>query len=135
MMKPRILILIVVPILTSCVHSTVKQPTDSDPRIVEACEKRKNLELSLPTLCPGNIEPEYPLEARLKRIEGTVALKAYLNKEGILESVNVEKSSGSKLLDDVGEKTFRTWRYVPGTVGWVLKEFSFRLKAEDRPDH
>jgi len=47
----------------------------------------------------GNKKPSYPWMARLKRQEGTVVIRAYIDKSGAVTQVAIERSSGSSLID------------------------------------
>jgi periplasmic protein TonB len=76
----------------------------------------------------GNHKPEYPWMARLRRQQGTVVLRAFVDKDGGVSQVTIEKSSGSQLIDDEAQKTYARWRYQPGLSGQVLKPFKFSLK-------
>jgi len=76
----------------------------------------------------GNRKPEYPWMARLKRQQGTVVLRAFVNQDGRVSQVTIEKSSGSNLIDQEAQRMYSTWRYQPGLSGQVLKPFKFSLK-------
>jgi hypothetical protein len=56
-------------------------------------------------------EPFYPLEARDKRIEGSVDLRAIIGRTG--EVINVTPVSGPPLLATAGATALREWRYEP----------------------
>jgi len=78
-------------------------------------------------------EPEYPVEAAEKGIEGVVGIKAYINKQGKPEKVKISKSSGQDILDQAALKSARDYRFKPAmndgkAVGaWVEFNISFVL--------
>jgi TonB family protein len=69
-------------------------------------------------------QPNYPLAARQNRIQGSGIFKLVLVKDGRVDSIQVIKSTKSKLLDDAAEKALRQWRFEPG----LLKEISVPVR-------
>ena len=49
----------------------------------------------------------YPAAAKIKGIEGTVFINFYIGRDGILGSIGIARSSGSKILDDAGIQTVK----------------------------
>ena len=62
-------------------------------------------------LLASKVDPEYPEEARQKRIQGTVVLKANIDKEG--EVARVELISGDALLAPAAMDAVLQWKYRP----------------------
>jgi protein TonB len=65
---------------------------------------------------PGLLEralPEYPVEARVKRIEGQVLLRAIVGRDGNVEPT-VEVLSSVPELDAAAIDALRKWRFTPG---------------------
>lgn len=64
-----------------------------------------------------------------------MTLKVLVNAEGVPASVGVEKTSGSRHLDNAALDTVRSWRFVPARRGdqaveaWVLVPIVFRLEG------
>jgi TonB family protein len=56
--------------------------------------------------------PNYPPEARAKKIQGAVVLAATIGKDGVMENLQVLKSP-SELLSKSALDAVRTWRYRP----------------------
>ena len=81
-----------------------------------------------------NPPPRYPLAARLNGEQGTVTLKVLVTRDGLPNSVALEKTSGSALLDAAALQTVRRWRFVPARVAqdpvdaWVIVPIVFRLE-------
>ena len=57
--------------------------------------------------------PAYPKLARERGWQGTVILKALIEKEGHPADVSVERSSGFKILDNAALETVRKWAFQP----------------------
>ncbi len=73
-----------------------------------------------PVSVPGDIAmrfliqkrlPEYPANAKLSRVSGTVQLDATISKDGKIEALHV--ASGPAMLRDAALYAVRTWRYRP----------------------
>ncbi len=77
---------------------------------------------------PGN-SVNYPLMARIQRIEGTVVLRFTLKDSGDVEKVWLHQSSGSKILDDAAVKAQAQWKYEQGIDGVIQKKMIFSLKG------
>jgi TonB family protein len=72
-------------------------------------------------------QPDYPLAARQNRIQGSGIFRLVLTKDGQVDSIQVIKSTGSKLLDDAAEKALRQWRFKPGVMQAVQIPINFVL--------
>jgi len=57
------------------------------------------------------VQPEYPALARQARIQGTVVLRAVVNREGTIQDLQV--ISGHPLLVQAAINAVRQWRYRP----------------------
>ena len=70
--------------------------------------------------------PDYPKDATGRRPTGTgVVLVDVDPKTGWVRSARMEKSTGSKLLDDAAIAAFSRWRFRPGTVRQVHSPITF----------
>ena len=83
----------------------------------------------------GNItNVDYPRKAREKRLEGDVMLRVLVDVTGDPLEVQVESSSGHRVLDVAAQKAVRKWKFNPGLSdgqpiqGWVLVPINFSLK-------
>lgn len=78
--------------------------------------------------------PKYPRIARRRGQEGTVILKVLVDTRGRVGSLQVQKSSGHRTLDQQAMKTVRKWTFKPGNRGgrpsrmWVRVPIRFQLK-------
>jgi len=80
-----------------------------------------------------NSPPLYPGLARKRGQEGTVLLQVLVNREGRVDALEIEMSSGFVLLDRAAEKAVRRWLFDPAVRGqqkvsmWVRVPVTFRL--------
>ena len=81
----------------------------------------------------NNPPPQYPRLAARNGWQGTVLLKVRVLSTGRVDAVEVEKSSGFKLLDEEAKATVRVWQFEPskrGTTpidGWATVPIEFKL--------
>jgi TonB family protein len=78
----------------------------------------------------GNRAFVYPQQDRLKRREGTAWVVGRVTQQGSIAEVYLERSSGSKTMDDEAMRTFRTWKFMPGQEGYVRQPVQFVLQGE-----
>lgn len=82
-----------------------------------------------------NPPPRYPPAARRSGDEGTVLLKVLVTSDGAAARVELDRSSGSVLLDGAALDAVRIWRFVPARRGaqnvedWVRVPVVFRLES------
>lgn len=66
----------------------------------------------------NNPRPAYPEAAVRRGVTGVVLLRVLVSVEGRAETVEVERSSGSKLLDEAAIVTVKSsWRFVAAKRG------------------
>ena len=76
--------------------------------------------------------PHYPAQALRRGEQGTVMVSAEIGPDGVPSSVEVARSSGSRLLDRAAVDAVRRWRFRPAmadgrpTAGRVQVPISFR---------
>jgi TonB family protein len=69
------------------------------------------------TIVVRSVAPEYPLQARQRRLEGRGILEAEVDlKTGRVTSAQMIQSTGHKILDNAALTAFRQWRFKPGIV-------------------
>ena len=92
--------------------ATTATQRDSNPGSISEKQVR-----ALATYTPA---PQYPFKARAKHLqgEGVVHLDAD-RKTGYVTSARMLQSTGHQILDDEAVKTFRAWRFKPGSVSGV----------------
>jgi protein TonB len=82
-----------------------------------------------------NPAPVYPAVARRSGDQGTVMLKVLVSLEGAPLRVELDQSSGSKLLDSAAVDAVKGWRFVPARrgaqniEGWVRVPVVFKLES------
>ena len=78
--------------------------------------------------------PDYPVESRMFREQGKVALKIWLTEQGTMTDAVVEHSSGFPRLDDAAVRYIKDrWHYRPANKDdampkTVLAEVMFKLE-------
>ncbi len=81
----------------------------------------------------NNPPPQYPGLAARNGWQGTVLLKVRVLSTGRVGEVEVQKSSGFKLLDEEAKATVRTWQFSPSKRGstpidgWATVPIEFKL--------
>jgi periplasmic protein TonB len=65
----------------------------------------------------NNPAPDYPAQAVRQGWQGTVLLRVKVLQTGAVDSIEVVKSSGKKLLDDAAVHTVERWVFAPSTRG------------------
>lgn len=79
------------------------------------------------------VNPDYPYQARERGIEGYVAVKVLVGKDGGVRQVNILKSAPEGVFDQAVRKALAGWHFRPGEVGgepvtaWVTTTLHFRL--------
>jgi protein TonB len=57
----------------------------------------------------------YPREAIALHQQGTVILRVLVGTDGIAQTIEIEKSSGSRALDNAARDAVRRWTFQAGT--------------------
>lgn len=82
-----------------------------------------------------NPPPRYPPAALHAGEQGTVTLRALVSREGLPARVDIERTSGSRHLDNAALEAVGTWRFAPARRGaepvesWMLVPVVFRLEG------
>lgn len=81
----------------------------------------------------NNPPPEYPAAAARAGWSGVVRLRVHVLSNGSADTVEVQKSSGRKLLDDEAVRTVKNWTFTPSRRGdtpidgWANVPIEFQL--------
>lgn len=81
----------------------------------------------------SKVNPDYPYHARERGLEGYVAVKVLVDKDGSVRQVNILKSKPEGVFDQAVRKAVASWRFHPGEVGgepvasWSTTTLHFRL--------
>jgi len=73
----------------------------------------------------------YPLQDRISRHEGTAVLVGHVTNDGRVERITLEKSSGSRLMDESAAKAFSKWKFRPGQEGYIRLPIQFQLAGSE----
>jgi protein TonB len=80
------------------------------------------------------VRPVYPPSARRAGAEGTTLLKVYVQANGSIGEVRVERSAGHVALDQAAADAVSKWHFQPARSGpdpvamWVLIPVEFRIQ-------
>ena len=77
---------------------------------------------------PGNPKPIYPNQARQNNQQGSVLLLYFVDDSGLVDKIQMLKSSGHSLLDNEALRVLSRQQYLPGQSGWYKHRVDFRLK-------
>lgn len=77
----------------------------------------------------SNSDEFYPRQSRQLNETGTVVLRFVVEANGNLSSVDVEKSSGYRRLDQAARKLLETCKFKPGMVNGKLEKSSATLEV------
>lgn len=76
----------------------------------------------------SRVDPEYPFDARVHRLEGAGIFQLSINREnGLVTNVAIIKTTGWALLDRYTITAFRKWRFVPHTLDKVNIPVNFGM--------
>jgi TonB family protein len=81
-----------------------------ETRVIQAAERVHLSDQTVEVLAVP-VEPVYPRLAQQSRVEGSVVLHAWMNKDGIVQSVTV--ISGPDILTTAALEAIRQWRFKP----------------------
>lgn len=75
-----------------------------------------------------DIQPEFPAEAQAQRLEGSGIFVLHLqHSNGRVRAVEVQKSTGHKILDDAAIAKFMALQFNPQTVATVKIPVEFKM--------
>jgi TonB family protein len=72
--------------------------------------------------------PQYPLEARRSRWQGSGVYSISIRANGTVRSVEVRKSTGHPVLDQAATVALQQWRFRPGSVKEVRVPLTFVMQ-------
>ena len=76
--------------------------------------------------------PEFPIEARRAGLSGAGIFALNIDrKTGAVTSVDIETSTGSKVLDSYATAAFNTWRFKPGAFLRVRMPSAFNMRPQN----
>jgi len=114
-------------------------PTPEQSASPKAASASENVPITAPRFNAAylhNATPAYPAAARRAGYEGTVLIRARIQADGNADRVEIKKSSGYGVLDQVALESVRKWRFIPARRGneavleWVDIPLKFKLEDE-----
>ena len=79
----------------------------------------------------GNTSLFYPDFARRAKMQGTVSVLFFVTKQGLVEQIQLESSSGHSKLDNFVLQTMARYEFFPNQESWVRHKIPFVLKGEE----
>lgn len=73
-------------------------------------------EIDGPLVAIAQVPPVYPLRAKTRGIEGWVKVKFLVNKQGLVENLEIIEAAPKDIFDTCTRKCVSAWRFSPGTV-------------------
>jgi periplasmic protein TonB len=98
----------------------VKAPTVARPSGVMSISTAKALAINSP-------RPEYPYEARSRKIMGSGVCVVSVDPSGSVTDATMVQSIGNPILDNSAVSAFRRWRFKPGVAPKVKIPITFTL--------
>ena len=76
-----------------------------------------------------NKEPIYPIEAARRAEQGAVILVVHVSPDGLVQGVDVERSSGFMLLDRAARDAVVGWHFLPAVKDGQPVPFDMQLRV------
>lgn len=77
------------------------------------------------------VDPDFPMEARQKGVEGFVLLQMDIDESGKPENIEVIKAEPRNLFEKEAKKAVRQWRYKPRMVnGQAVKVLAHQVRVD-----
>jgi protein TonB len=73
--------------------------------------------------------PQYPYEARSRRITGSGVCVVQVDASGNVTSASMAQSIGNPILDNAATSAFQRWRFKPGSVSRVKIPITFTMSG------
>lgn len=118
------------PAATEAVAAAEPTPADSTPVEATPVVTPPRIDASY----RGNVAPAYPPASRRLGEEGVVMLRIFVQTDGSVGDVTLQKSSGYNRLDQVAIATVKKWKLIPARRGsepfatWYTLPFEFNLE-------
>jgi periplasmic protein TonB len=98
----------------------VKAPTVARPSGMQSISSAKALAINSP-------RPEYPYEARSRRITGSGVCVVSVDATGNVTDATMAQSIGNPILDNSAVSAFKRWRFKPGVAPKVKIPITFTM--------
>lgn len=91
-------------------------------------------DLDRPLITLSRMPPIYPLAAKRKGVEGWVAVRFIVNKQGRVEEITIVEAQPPGLFETSIRRCVSAWRFKPGTIDgeavrvWAKTTFRFELE-------
>lgn len=91
--------------------------------------------ITMPVLVQ-EVKPEYPMLARRAGAQGTAQFRIQVMPDGSVGEIQIQRSTGSQVLDESARKALQQWKFKPGLSGkkpitaWMTVPIRFELTQE-----
>jgi protein TonB len=113
------------------VNNIVNNMPVAQPKIAPTPPKAKVSVIS-PVVLVHQVPPQYPLQAKVAGIHGTVVLQAVIAKNGSVKSVHV--LNGNPLLTQAALDAVKQWQYKPSTLDGQAIEADTQISVSFKND-
>ena len=93
---------------------------------------KKIIDFSLLERKQGNPPLSYPVFARKLKMQGRVSVLFFVDERGLVDKLQLEKSSGHSDLDNFVLRALARQRFSENQTGWVRYDKTFVLKGEEK---
>lgn len=107
---------------------------DTTPPTPVVSTQKVGVRMNRPALVLVNPPPAYPEAARQRGQEGTVEVLVHISEKGLVDHVELERSSGHEWLDQAARDALTRWRFRPAQQAGMdvssveRQRFFFELK-------
>ena len=105
---------------------------DADVKSGKPNSQKKAIAFSALKQKSGNPSLSYPNFARERGMQGLVSLLFFVDENGLVDKIQLEKSSGYSELDNFVLRVLSRYRFLENQTGWVRYEQSFVLEGEEK---
>ena len=109
-----------------------EQKEEPNLRDREQGTKENPIDFSLLEQKPGNPPLSYPVFARKLKMQGTNRLLFFVDERGLVERIQLEKSSGHAELDNYVIRVLSQYQFSTHKTGWVRHTQTFVLEGEEK---
>jgi TonB family protein len=115
---PKTTLLAIVVVALLCAASSISHAAELSRRI--SYQEAAKLAVRAP-------RPEYPLEARQRKIMGSGVVLVRVDAAGGVTSVTMRQSTGSPILDHAASEAFKRWKFKSGQAFYFWQPVTFTM--------
>ena len=104
---------------------TAPQPDDTAAGITANVAERVQMSADSDAVISRSVEPAYPLLARQMKVQGSVILQAFINRDGSIDDLHV--LSGPPILANAAQEAVKQWHFKPHYQGQDMVETQAKI--------